>query len=307
MDEIRFDGRAAIVTGAGGGLGRSHALMLATRGAKILVNDLGVDERGEGESRSMADAVVDEIRAAGGEAVANYDSVDTWAGGEAIVRAAEDAFGRVDILINNAGILRDRTIPKMTEEEYRRVIDVHLNGGFFVTRAAFPIMREQGYGRIIFTSSGAGLWGNFGQANYSSAKLGVCGLMHVVKIEGAKRGIKANAIAPIAASRLLGTIMTERMMRSLDTRYVSLLVCYLASEACHWTGGIFAVGAGHYARAAMVEGPGVNLGEAADLTIETIRDRFDEICDLKGATEFFNSRDHIPKMAGDLFASEGSE
>jgi len=297
MDPVRFDGRVAVITGAGRGLGRSHALMLAARGAKVLVNDPGGGPDGAGVDRGPAEAVVEEIRRAGGEAIANFDSVDTWAGGEAIVEAAMGAFGRVDILINNAGILRDRSLMKMTEEEYRRVMQVHLDGSFFVTRAAFPPMRAQNYGRVLFTSSGAGLWGNFGQANYSAAKLGIVGLMHVVKIEGQKHRILANAIAPVAASRLLGSIMTEQMMQALDPRYVSVLACYLVSETCTFSGGIFAAGAGHYARAAMVEGPGVALEEPT-ITVEMIADQFDAICDLTGAREYFKSRDHLVQMLG---------
>lgn len=302
MSEIRFDGRVAVITGAGSGLGRSHALMLAARGAKIVVNDLGSTPDSHGAAQSAADTVVDEIRSAGGEAVANYDSVSTWSGGEAIIKSAIDAFGRIDILINNAGFLRDRSIAKMTEEEYRGIIEVHLNGSFFVTRAAFPHMREAGYGRLLFTSSGAGLWGNYGQANYTSAKLGVCGLMQVVKIEGLKHNIKANTIAPVAASRLLGSIMTDEMMRALDPAYVSAIACYLVSENCPSNGGIFAAGGGRYARAAMIESPGVDLSTESNLTIEKIAESFGKICDMTDAKEYFTSRDHLKAMLGDIFS-----
>lgn len=304
MADIGFEGRVAVVTGAGGGLGRSHAMMLAARGAKVVINDLGTAPDGDGSTHSMADKVVEEIKAAGGEATANYDTVSTWEGGEAIIQTALDAYGKLDIVINNAGILRDRSIAKMTDEEWRGVVETHLSGSFYVTRAAFKPLRENNYGRILFTSSGAGLWGNFGQMNYTAAKLGIVGLMHVTKIEGQKYNITANTVAPIAASRLLGSVMTEQMMEALDPGYVSVLACYLLSEECTFTGGVFSAGAGHYGRAAMVEGPGIALGEQEEkVTVETIRDRFSEITDLGGAQEFFKSRDRLVEMVGpDLFS-----
>ena len=202
-DEIRFDQRVAIVTGAGGGLGRVYALEFAKRGAKVVVNDLGGARDGSGEgSQSPAQKVVEEIRAQGGEAVANYDTVATPEGGERIVKAALDAFGTVDILINNAGILRDKSLLKMEPETWQAVLDVHLNGAYHVTKPAFAVMKEKGYGRIVLTTSAAGLYGNFGQTNYSSAKMGLVGFMNTLKLEGAKYNIKVNTIAPMAAYRL---------------------------------------------------------------------------------------------------------
>lgn len=298
MSEVRFDGRVAVVTGAGGGLGRSHALLLASRGAKVVVNDVGSAPDGSGADQSMADRVVQEIRDAGGEAAANYDSVDSWEGGEGIVRTALEAFGKVDILINNAGILRDRSMMKMTEAEYRRVMQVHLDGTFFTTRAALPAMRENNYGRVIFTSSGAGLWGNYGQTNYSAAKLGVVGMMHAFKLEGQKYNILANTIAPVAASRLLGSIMTDRMMEALDPRYISVLVAYLVSEENTETGMIYSCGGGRYARAALVENPVVDLSDRDTITVETIRDHMPKISDLTTSREYFKSRDHLIEMMG---------
>lgn len=298
MAEVRFDGRVAVVTGAGGGLGRSHALLLASRGAKVVVNDVGSTPDGQGADASMADRVVKEIRDAGGEAVANHDSVDSWAGGEGIVRTALDAFGRIDILINNAGILRDRSMAKMSEAEYRRVMQVHLDGSFFTTRAAFAPMRDQNYGRVIFTSSGAGLWGNYGQTNYSAAKLGVVGMMHAFKLEGQKYNIFANAIAPVAASRLLGSIMSERIMEALDPGYISVLVAWLVSEENRETGMIYSCGGGRYARAAMVENPVVDLSAHETITVETIRDYMPRISDLTTSREYFKSRDHLIEMMG---------
>ncbi|MFH1514692.1 MAG: SDR family NAD(P)-dependent oxidoreductase, partial [bacterium] len=202
MADIRFDGRVAIVTGAGAGLGRTYALTLAARGAKVVVNDLGGARDGSGSSTSAADTVVKEIKKGGGKAVANYDSVATVEGGENIVKTAVDNFGKVDIVINNAGILRDKSFVKMTEDEWDIVLAVHLKGAYCVTQPAFRLMKENGYGRIINTTSGAGLYGNFGQSNYCSAKMGVVGLMNNIAIEGAKYNIKCNTIAPIAASRL---------------------------------------------------------------------------------------------------------
>ncbi len=293
MSQIRFDGRVAIVTGAGGGLGRSHAIMLASRGAKVVVNDRGGNADGTGAGQTMAEKVVEEIKKAGGEAIPNYDSVDSWEGGEAIVKSAVSAFGKLDIVINNAGILRDKSIAKMTDDDYRRVIEVHLNGSFFVTRAAMPHMRDNNYGRLLFTTSAAGLWGNFGQTNYSAAKMGIVGLMNTVKLEGAKYNILANTVAPIAASRLMGTVMSEQMMKNLDPEYVSVMACYLCSEENKFTGGIFSAGGGHFARAAMVENAGVNITDAMP-TMEMVAEKFGAICDLTGAKEFASAQANMP-------------
>ncbi len=198
MSDLGFDGKVAIVTGAGGGLGRQHALLLASRGALVVVNDLGGDVHGTGADASAAQKVVDEIKASGGEAVADHNSVATVHGGAAIVQTAIDAFGRVDIVVNNAGILRDKSFHNMTPELVDAVIDVHLKGAFNVTQPAFVKMREQGYGRIVSTSSSAGIFGNFGQTNYGAAKMGLVGFTNVLALEGVKYNIKANAIAPLA-------------------------------------------------------------------------------------------------------------
>ncbi len=259
MAAIDFDGRVAIVTGAGGGLGRSHALLLASRGAKVVVNDLGGTRDGTGTDTSMADQVVAEIVAAGGEAVANHDGVHTWQGGEAIVAAALEAFGRVDIVINNAGILRDVSFAKLTQDQLEAVVQVHLLGAFHVTRAAWGHLREQGYGRVIATTSGSGLYGNFGQSNYSAAKLGLVGLTRTLAIEGAKYGITANAIAPVARSRMTEDIMPPALLDRLEPEYVSPLVAYLASEECTDTGRVFSVGGGYMARVALLEGEGATF------------------------------------------------
>jgi len=284
MAEIRFDNRVAIVTGAGGGLGRSHALLLASRGAKVVVNDLGgsVDGRASG-GHTAADKVADEIKAAGGEAVANYDGVDSAEGAERIVKSAKDAFGKVDIVINNAGILRDVSFMKMTEEDWDKVLRVHLYGSMYVTKAAFPILRESSYGRLVFTTSAAGLYGNFGQANYSAAKLGIVGIAKTLAQEGAKYNIKSNVIAPVAKSRMTETILPPNLLEKLKPELVSPLVAYLSSESCQETGQIYAVGGGYVSRVAIVEGMGANFDPAGVLTPEQIVERWAEISDLSKA------------------------
>jgi NAD(P)-dependent dehydrogenase (short-subunit alcohol dehydrogenase family) len=257
--QIDYDGRVAIVTGAGGGLGRSHALLLAAHGAKVVVNDLGGSRDGSGGGSEMADAVVTEIVDAGGEAVANYDGVHTWEGGQAIVQSALEAFGRLDVVVNNAGILRDTSFAKLEEPQLDLVIKVHLYGAFHVARAAWAHLKDQGYGRIINTTSGSGLYGNFGQSNYSAAKLGLVGLTRTLAIEGAKYGITSNVIAPVAKSRMTEDIMPPALLERLEPDYVSPLVAYLASEACTDTGRIYSVGGGYMARVAILEGEGATF------------------------------------------------
>jgi NAD(P)-dependent dehydrogenase (short-subunit alcohol dehydrogenase family) len=272
---IELDGRVAIVTGAGGGLGRSHALLLAERGAKVVVNDVGGSRDGTGGDSQAADGVVAEIRDAGGDAVASYDGVDTWEGGQRIVATALEAFGRVDVVINNAGILRDVSFGKLDEAQLDAVLKVHLYGAFHVTRAAWPHLKEQGYGRVITTSSGSGLYGNFGQSNYAAAKLGLVGLTRTLAIEGTKYGITANAIAPVARSRMTEDIMPPQLLDRIEPVHVSPLVVYLASEACSDTGRIYSVGGGYVARVALLEGEGAAFDGVA--SPEEIAERWDEI------------------------------
>jgi len=290
---IRFDGQVAIVTGAGGGLGRVYALELARRGAKVVVNDLGGarDGTGKGSARA-ADAVVQEIVEAGGEAVANYDSVATLEGGQTIVETALDHFGRVDILINNAGILRDKTFAKMTPDMWSDVLAVHLQGAYNVTRPAFRAMRENGYGRIVMTTSAAGLFGNFGQTNYSAAKMGLVGLMNTLQLEGKKYNVKVNTVAPLAGTRLTQDVMPPDLLERLRPEFVAPLVLYLCSEQCPVTGRIYNAGAGHYGRAAVVSGPGAWLGARSETspseipTPETVAGHWKEITSLAGAQEY---------------------
>jgi 3-hydroxyacyl-CoA dehydrogenase/3a,7a,12a-trihydroxy-5b-cholest-24-enoyl-CoA hydratase len=286
---IRFDGRVAIVTGAGGGLGRAHALLLASRGAKVVVNDLGGAIDGTGGSESAAQKVCDEIKKAGGEAVPNYDGVHTAEGGAKIVKTAIDAFGKVDILINNAGILRDVTFQKMTDADWDKVLSVHLNGAFNVTRAVWPHMREKAYGRILFTTSAAGLYGNFGQGNYSAAKLGLVGLCNSLKEEGRKYSIFANCIAPVAVTRMTETLPgLSQMAQQLKPEYVSPLAAFLCSEASTVTGEVFAVGGGYVSRVAIVESPGVFI-KPGDLTPEAVQAQLEQARDISKARPFGNA------------------
>jgi NAD(P)-dependent dehydrogenase (short-subunit alcohol dehydrogenase family) len=303
VSDVRFDGRVAIVTGAGGGLGRSHALLLASRGAKVVVNDLGGSRDGSGTgAHNMADQVVDEIKAAGGEAVANYDGVDTAAGGENIVKAAMDAFGKVDICIANAGILRDRAFHNITEEDWDKIFAVHVKGSFNVIQPAFRIMRQNNYGRIIVTTSNAGLYGNFGQANYSAAKTAVLGFASTLELEGAKYNIKANVIAPVAASRLTEDVMPPPVLERLKPELVSPVVAYLCSEECQVSGNIFTAGGGYVGRAAIVESKGAVL---PNISIEAVRDNFSKITDMSGAEEFTNAFDEVSKRLAPATAAAG--
>ncbi len=280
---IRFDGRVAIVTGAGGGLGRGYALELARRGAKVVVNDLGGAVDGTSGSPSIAQAVADEINAAGGHAVANHDSVTDRDGAQRMVEESVSRFGSVDILVNNAGILRDRTFVKMELDDFEAVVNVHLMGSVNVTKAAFPLMKERGYGRVVFTTSSSGLFGNFGQSNYGAAKLGLVGFMNTLKLEGAKYGIKVNSVAPTAATRMTDGLWTAEVDDAMAPEHVVPAVIYLCSENAP-TGHIIEAGGTYFARVAIVEGRGAVLGPHA--TAEDVAARYDEIADLTGARPF---------------------
>jgi len=281
MEDIRFDGRVCIVTGAGSGLGKSHALEFARRGGQVVVNDLGGNVDGTGAGCAAADLVVKEIEESGGTAVANYDSVSTPEGGQGIVQTALDNFGRVDVLINNAGILRDRSFAKMSTEEVESVLDVHLKGAFCVSQPAFRAMKENNYGRIVFTASAAGVFGNFGQANYGAAKMGLVGLSNVLAQEGVKNGIKSNVIAPIAATRMTTGIM-DGLGLKLDPEYVTAMVVYLSSEQCELTHEIYSVGAGRYARVFVGLCEGWTDTQAESIGAENVRDHIEQIRDEEG-------------------------
>lgn len=283
MTDINYNDRVAIVTGAGGGLGKTYALEFAKRGAMVVVNDLGGSADGTGAGSTPADEVVKLITEAGGKAVANHDSVATPEGGEAIVQAALDNFGKVDIVINNAGILRDKTFAKLTPQDLEVVIDVHLKGAFFVSQPAFRSMKENQYGRFVFTASGAGIFGNFGQSNYGAAKMGLVGLSNVLAVEGAKYNIKSNVIAPIARTRLTEDLLGP-LAEYLDPECVTPLVAYLASEACEETHEIYDVGGGRYARIFVGLCEGTAFGKGAKPSAEEIRDNMTSINDTDGYT-----------------------
>lgn len=282
MAPISYEGQVAVVTGAGNGLGKTYALLLASRGAKVVVNDLGGGFKGDGASTKAADLVVEEIKKAGGEAVANYDSV---ADGDKIVETAIKTYGRIDIVVNNAGILRDVGFSKMTDKDWDLIQEVHLKGTYKVTRAAWPHMREQKYGRIINVASAAGLFGNFGQANYSAAKLGILGFTKTVAIEGAKRGIKANCIAPLAASRMTETVMPPEMLENLKPEFVSPVVAYLASKECESSGEVFELGAGWVAALRWQRAKGGTM-PYGDFTPEAVAGIWDKVIDFESDPEY---------------------
>ena len=286
-DKIDFNGKVAVVTGAGAGLGKAYALEFAKRGAKVVVNDLGGARDGLGESKTPAEAVVSEIKALGFEAVANYDNVATKEGGENIVKTAMESFGSIDILVNNAGILRDKSFTKMEKDNWDAVLDVHLNGAYNVTKPAFAHMKENGFGRIIMTTSAAGLYGNFGQTNYSAAKMGLIGFMNTLKIEGLKYNVHVNTIAPIAASRLTEDILPPEMLEKMKPEFIAPIVMYLSSENCGETGQIYNAGMGFYNRASVITSPSILLGEDGNPpSAETIMENMDRISDMDGAKEF---------------------
>lgn len=275
--ELRFDGRVVVITGAGAGLGRSHALAFASRGAKVVVNDLGGSTVGEGASVRAADAVVEEIRALGGTAVANYNSVED---GDKIIATAIENFGRVDVVINNAGILRDISMVKMTERDWELIYKVHLKGSWSVTKAAWNYMRDQGFGRIIMTSSAAGLYGNFGQANYSSAKMAVVGLSNTLAKEGEKRNVLCNTIAPIAGTRMTATVMPPDLVEALKPEFVSPLVLALCHESSSVNGGVFEVGAGWISRLRWQRSEGSFFSITSPIKPEDVTSKLSDISDF---------------------------
>ncbi|MHC8320477.1 SDR family NAD(P)-dependent oxidoreductase [Pseudomonas sp. GB2N2] len=293
MSKVDFSGRVAIVTGSGGGLGRTYALELAARGASVVINDLGGSFDGKGGSHRMADQVVDEIRAAGGKAVANYDSVATRVGGEAIVQNALDAFGKVDIVINNAGHLRNALFEDLNDEDLDSLLDVHLKGAIYVTQPAYKIMKKQGYGRVVFASSAAGVFGNAQQTAYGTAKAGLIGLMNILSLEGKEHGVLCNALLPTANTRM-GAAMDPKQLEAFGAQYaafgeylgntheqvfVTPLVVYLASEACQSTHAMYSASVGRYARAFIGVGDGWNGPRLEPATVEEVAANFEQISD----------------------------
>ncbi len=297
MPALNFDDRVVIVTGAGNGLGRSHALAFAARGARVVVNDLGGSATGEGRDASAADRVVAEIIATGGEAVANHDSVTD---GGRIVECALDNFGRVDVLVNNAGILRDKAFHNMTDEDWDLVYNVHVRGAYSVSHAAWPYLREQQYGRLIFTASAAGIYGNFGQANYSMAKLGLHGLAQTLAIEGAKRNIIANTIAPIAGSRMTATIMPPQIVEQLKPAFVTPLVLKLCHESQRDGGGLYEVGAGWMGKLRWERSKGHGFPVSAPLTPEDVVAQWERITDFTDADHPASGQAALMSMIGNL-------
>ncbi len=294
MADLRFDGKVAIVTGAGGGLGKQHALELARRGAKVVVNDLGGSMDGSGGSSAAAEAVVAEIKAAGGEAIANGASVTDDAGVAHLVQQTMDQWGRIDVLIANAGILRDKSFSKMEIADFELVLNVHLMGTVKPTKAVWEIMKAQNYGRIVVTTSSSGLYGNFGQSNYGAAKLGIVGFMNTIKLEGQKNNVHINAISPVAATRMTENIMPAATLERLKPEYVTPGVVYLASEEAP-TGAILAAGAGVFALARIYETEGVHLGEAG-LSAEAVRDSWAKISDEAGQKAYFQGGEQGGKI-----------
>ncbi|MBR7618966.1 SDR family NAD(P)-dependent oxidoreductase [Phenylobacterium sp. 20VBR1] len=294
MADIRFDGKVAIVTGAGGGLGKQHALELARRGAKVVVNDLGGSMDGSGGSSAAADAVVEEIKAMGGEAIANGGSVTDDAGVAHMVKQTMDQWGRIDVLIANAGILRDKSFAKMTMEDFELVVNVHLMGTVKPTKAVWDIMREQNYGRIVVTTSSSGMYGNFGQSNYGAAKLGIIGFMNTIRLEGQKNNIHINAISPVAATRMTENLMPAEILEKLKPEYVTPGVVYLASEEAP-TGAILTAGAGAFALTRLYETEGVYLGEGG-LSVEEVRDNWAKISDPAGQQAYLNGGEQSGKF-----------
>src|SRR5580704_1056514 len=302
MSDLRFDNRVAIVTGAGNGLGRSHALLLASRGAKVVVNDLGGGHTGGGKSSAAADKVVNEIKDAGGSAVANYDSVED---GAKIVQCALDTFGRIDIVVNNAGILRDTSLPKMSQEDWDLIYRVHVLGSFKVTQAAWNHMRDAGYGRVIMTASAAGIYGNFGQANYSMAKLGLHGFAQTLAIEGKKRGIHTNTIAPIAGSRMTETVLPPDLVAALKPEFVSPVVAWLCHEACEENGSLFEVGGGFVGKLRWERAAGALFRLSRPMLPDVVRAKWGAITDFTKATYPTNVTESMQPILGNLGTAKG--
>jgi NAD(P)-dependent dehydrogenase (short-subunit alcohol dehydrogenase family) len=300
---IDFRGKVAIVTGAGHGLGKSYALFLASRGAKVVVNDLGTSESGNSTSEGPAQNVVDFIVRNGGKAVANFDSVAEPDGSRRIVDDALNYFGTVDILINNAGILRDKTFLRMNHQDFEFVLKVHLLGAFYTTHAAFPVMQSKKYGRIVLTSSVAGLYGNFGQTNYGTAKMALVGFMNSLKLEGIKFNILVNTVAPLAVTRLarVSGVFAEEIAGVLKPEHVTPLVAYLCSEACQSSGNILCAGGGYFARVQVMEGAGVRFNPEEEITPEAIADRYASILDMNGAVSYRDTKEELQVALGPLF------
>jgi NAD(P)-dependent dehydrogenase (short-subunit alcohol dehydrogenase family) len=296
-EPVRFEDKVVIVTGAGGGLGRAHALLFAKHGARVVVNDLGGSAHGEGANASAADRVVAEIREAGGTAVANHDSVTD---GDKVVQNALDAFGRIDIVVNNAGILRDKTFAKMEDADWDLVYRVHVEGAYKVTHAAWPHMREQNYGRVIFTSSTSGIYGNFGQSNYGMAKLGLYGLTRTLALEGRKNNILVNAIAPTGGTRMTEGLIPADVFELLKPELISPLVVFLGSEQCQETSGLFEVGGGWIGKTRWERSIGAGFDPRTGFSPEDVAASWQNICDFEGAAHPKDTIEALQEMMKNL-------
>jgi NAD(P)-dependent dehydrogenase (short-subunit alcohol dehydrogenase family) len=283
---IRFDDRVAIVTGSGAGLGRSHAMLLASRGAKVVVNDPGGAVDGRGGQHAVADKVVAEIKAAGGQAVANYDSVADMKSAQNIVDTAVNTWGRCDILVNNAGILRDKAFNNMSMEDFEFAVQVHFMGTVYCTKAAWPVMRQQQYGRIVVTTSGSGTVGNFGQSNYGAAKMAVNGFINVLRLEGAKYNILCNAISPSARTRMTEDLIPPHIAVFMKPELVSPAVAWLCSEECDASGEIIGATAGNYARVQYFQSEGVQFDPDEPVTVDMVAEKIGKIRDLSNAKPY---------------------
>jgi len=290
--KISYANRTVVITGAGNGLGRAYALALAARGARVVVNDLGGQVDGSGASPLPAQMVVDEIKRAGGEALANNDDISQADGAHNLIKQALAHFGTVDALVCNAGILRDKSFSKMSLDDFELVLRVHLLGTVYTVKAAFPVMKEKGYGRIVMTTSASGLYGNFGQTNYSAAKLAVVGFMNSLKLEGLKYNILVNAVAPLALTRLGAGVFPEDLAPQLKAEFVTPLVAYLCSEQCVTTGDIISAAAGSYRKVQIVESRGIKLSEA-EATPEMIAMSYRSITYMDGARSFDNAQEEF--------------
>ncbi|SFC52524.1 NAD(P)-dependent dehydrogenase, short-chain alcohol dehydrogenase family [Polaromonas sp. OV174] len=297
MKSIRFDGRVAVITGAGGGLGRAHALLLAERGATVVVNDLGGSVGGVSGDATAAQKVVREIEDAGGRALPNYDDIATPDGAQRLIDVAMQAFGRVDVLINNAGILRDKTLHKMDPADFEAVVRVHLLGSAWCSRAALPVMQQQQYGRIVMTTSAAGLYGNFGQSNYGAAKLGVVGLMNTLKHEGEKFGIRVNTVAPVALTRMTEGVPLGRLLSEATPERVAAGVAFLASEACGFTGQILSAGGGYFSTVRIVESRGLHA-PAEEVSPEFVANHWASISDVSNERAYDSATDALLGVFG---------
>ncbi|MCU1720942.1 SDR family oxidoreductase [Pseudomonas sp. 5P_5.1_Bac1] len=301
-DSVRLEDKVVIVTGAGGGLGRAHALLFARHGAKVVVNDLGGSTHGEGANASAADRVVAQIREAGGTAVANHDSVTD---GQRIVEQALDSFGRIDVVVNNAGILRDKTFHKMDDADWDLVYKVHVEGAYKVTRAAWPHLREQNWGRVIFTSSTSGIYGNFGQANYGMAKLGLYGLTRTLALEGRKSGVLVNAIAPTGGTRMTEGLIPPQVFEQLKPELISPLVVYLGSEQCQDSGNLYEVGGGWIGQVRWERSLGAGFDPQQGFSVEDVAANWGRIGDFEGAVHPKDSLEALQQMMANLQAFAG--